>query len=192
MTATRTRRSRHLTALTGAAPSAGTDARLDTATLSDIVDGLAVAEDLWRPFVLHNADDRSRVRLLATPAYEVWLLGWTPGQSVGLHDHGGANAAFIVVDGTLTETTAVDRGRRTLVERLIPAGNAGIVAAGHLHDIANRSSALATSIHAYSKPLRSMGFYDVPEPGVHGHRIRTLWVEEQDVVLPEFRWLAEG
>ena len=106
MPATRTRPSRHLTALAGPATSVSTDARLDTATLSDIVHGLAVAEDLWRPFVLHDADERARVRLLATPAYEVWLLGWTPGQSVGLHDHGGANAAFIVVDGTLTETAA--------------------------------------------------------------------------------------
>lgn len=186
MPATRTRPSRHLTALAGASPSATTDARLDTATLSDIVHGLAVAEDLWRPFVLHDADERARVRLLATPAYEVWLLGWTPGQSVGLHDHGGANAAFIVVDGTLTETSAPERGRRTLVDRPIPAGSAGTVAAGHLHDISNRSNALATSIHAYSKPLRSMGFYDIPEPGVHGHRVRTLWVEEETAVLPEF------
>jgi hypothetical protein len=65
-----------------------------------------------------------------------------------------------------------------------------VVPAGQIHDVANRSSTLATSIHAYSKPLRSMGFYDVPEPGVHGHRVRTLWVEEETAVLPEHRWLA--
>jgi hypothetical protein len=186
MPAIRTRPARHLTALSGPTPSAGADVRLDTATLSDIVHGLAVAEDLWRPFVLHDTHERARVRLLATPAYEVWLLGWTPGQSVGLHDHGGANAAFIVVDGTLTETAVPDRVRRTLVERPIAAGTAGTVASGRLHDISNRSNSLATSIHAYSKPLRSMGFYDVPEPGVHGHRVRTLWVEEESAVLPAF------
>ena len=32
-----------------------------------------------------------------------------------------------------------------------------------------------------------MGFYDVPEPGVHGHRVRTLWVDEETAVLPEFQ-----
>src|SRR5688500_16575160 len=102
-----------LTALTGASPNAG--ARLDPTTLSDIVHGPALAEELWRPHVLHSVTERARVRLLATPAYEVWLLGWTPGQSVGLHDHGGANAAFFVVDGTLTETSSADRATRTLV-----------------------------------------------------------------------------
>src|SRR6266511_2315889 len=76
---------------------AASPVRLHTAALADIVIGLARAEDLWRPHVLHNPDERARVRLLATPAYEVWLLGWTPGQAVGLHDHGGANAAFVVV-----------------------------------------------------------------------------------------------
>ena len=190
MHATRTRPQRRLTALTGTAPTVDPGARLDTTTLSDIVHGLAIAEDLWRPHVLHDPDERARVRLLATPAYEVWLLGWTPGQSVGLHDHGGANAAFFVVDGTLTETVTVDRASRALVDRSIPAGSAGAVPAGHLHDVANRSSTLATSIHAYSKPLRSMGFYDVTEPGVHGLRVRTMWVEEETAVLPEHRWLV--
>lgn len=165
---------------------AASPVRLDTPTLADIVHGLARAEDLWRPHVLHNPDERARVRLLATPAYEVWLLGWTPGQAVGLHDHGGANAAFFVVDGTLTETAAAasdQRSRGVLDDRAIHAGESGVVEAGHVHDIANRSASLATSIHAYSKPLRSMGFYDIPEPGILGHRIRTLWVEEETAVI---------
>ena len=184
MSAIHTRPPRRLTALPGAAT---TEARLDTATLSDIVDGLARAEDLWRPHVHHDARERARIRLLATPAYEVWLLGWTPGQSVGLHDHGGSNAAFFVVDGTLSETTVPDRLTRRLVTRDIPAGHVGVVRAGQVHDVANRSRKLATSIHAYSKPLRSMGFYDIPEPGVHGHRVKTLWVEEETAVLSAFR-----
>ena len=78
---------------------------LDVAMLVEIVTGLAAAEALWRPHVTHDAAERARLRLLATPAYEVWLLGWTPGQSVGLHDHGDANGAFVVVDGELVETT---------------------------------------------------------------------------------------
>lgn len=155
--------------------------RLATATLADIVDGLARAEDLWRPHVHHDPDERARVRLLATLAYELWLLGWMPGQSVGLHDHGGANAAFIVVDGSLTETIAVepdDRSGRALARRSIEAGRSGLVEAGHVHDVANTSTTLATSIHVYSKPLRSMGFYETLEPDVRGHRVRTLWIDE--------------
>lgn len=139
-----------------AAPAPSTVAPLGVDVLVDILDGLARAESLWRPHVAHDPDDRVRLRLLATPAYEVWLLGWTPGQSVGLHDHGDANGAFVVVDGELTETSVVD-GR--LVDAVRVAGTVGRIPAGSLHDVANRSAANATSIHVYSHPLTAMGFY---------------------------------
>src|SRR3954469_10615472 len=79
--------------------------RLELDVLGDIVTGLSCAESLWKPYVAHDPHERVRRRLLATPAYEVWLLGWTPGQAVGWHDHGDANGAFVVVDGELAETT---------------------------------------------------------------------------------------
>ncbi|MET0146917.1 MAG: cysteine dioxygenase family protein [Ilumatobacteraceae bacterium] len=132
-------------------------APLDVTMLADIVCGLAAAEPLWRPHVTHDPDLRARLRLLATPAYEVWLLGWTPGQAVGLHDHGDANGAFVVVEGTLTESRLVG-GR--VVDRARPIGAVGRVPRGAVHDVANRTDVLATSIHAYSWPLTSMGFYD--------------------------------
>lgn len=172
--------------LTATATLSHPTTRLDTATLTDIVSGLALAEDLWRPHVLHDPQERTRIRLLATPAYEAWVRGWSPGQSVGLHDHGGANAAFVVVDGELTETASVsprNRSSRVLVHRSITTGQAARVEAGEIHDVANHTGAVATSIHAYSKPLRSMGFYESPEPGLRGHRVRTLWVEEVPPVL---------
>ena len=108
-------RSPHVHHHPGGAPSARrrpcsirpSASRLDLAALADI-GGSAEVEELWRPHVAHDHNERTRVRLLATSAYEVWLLGWTPGQSVGLHDHGGANGTFVVVDGTLTETVAAD------------------------------------------------------------------------------------
>lgn len=160
--------------------------RLDTATLLDIVGGLARAEDLWRPHVVHDTGDRARVRLLATAAYEVWLLGWSPSQSVGLHDHGGANAAFVVLDGTLTETVAAEPNRRAstaLVRHVLAAGDAVTVEAGQVHDVANASESLATSLHVYSKPLRSMGFYETARPAVRGHRVRTLWIDDVPPVV---------
>ena len=87
----------------------------------------------------------------------MWLLGWTPGQRVGLHDHGDANGAFVVVDGELVETR---RGGCHLLDARVPTGGVGQVVAGHVHDVGNRSGRNATSIHAYSRPLTSIGFYD--------------------------------
>ena len=149
--------------------------RLELDVLADIVSGLARAEELWRPHVAHDPHERVRRRLLATPAYEVWLLGWTPGQSVGLHDHGDANGAFVVVDGALTETAPVG-GR--LDHEVLHAGEFGRVPVGSLHDVGNRSHHNATSIHAYSRPLSAMGFYR-PD----GSLARVEAVHEQSALL---------
>lgn len=130
--------------------------RLDLDVLVEIVGGLARAESLWRPHVAHDPYERVRRRLLATPAYEVWLLGWTPGQSVGLHDHGDANGAFVVVDGGLVETSVIDAEPDDVA---LVEGDLGRVPAGAVHDVANRSRRNATSIHVYSEPLSAMGFY---------------------------------
>lgn len=158
--------------------------RLAVAALADIVGGLARAEDLWRPYVRHDDAERVRVRLLSTPVYEVWLLGWTPGQAAGLHDHGGAHGAFIVVDGELEESRSTGRPGADLVRRRLTAGAGATIEAGTAHDLANRSGSLATSLHAYSQPLRSMGFYEESTPGVHGHRVRTVWIDDSPAALP--------
>ena len=123
-----------------------------------------------------------RRRLLATPAYEVWLLGWTPGQSVGLHDHGDANGAFVVVDGELAETTVVARRARTY-ERLRGRASSARVPAGSVHDVGNRSPRNATSIHVYSHPLSAMGFY-----GADGPLVRVEAVHEQSALVDAAAW----
>jgi quercetin dioxygenase-like cupin family protein len=138
-------------------PTARPHATLDVATLADIAAGLALAEGLWRPHVRHDPLSRTAVRLVATEAYEVWLLGWTTGQQVELHDHGGANAAFTVVEGELEEITLDFAGT---TRRRLATGATATVAAGVVHDVVNRAAVPATSIHVYSDPLRTMTFYD--------------------------------
>lgn len=170
--------------------------RLEPAALGEILDGLAQAVELWRPHLRHDAHQRARVRLLDTPAYEVWLIGWLPGQSTELHDHGGSNAAYVVVDGELAISSSVPASDAEshggnghvaalglpLEHRVLRAGQTVTVPAGHVHQVANRSAAPAASLHAYSRPLRSMGVFD--EHGdICGHRLRTVWVDEQQSVL---------
>jgi hypothetical protein len=149
--------------------------RIHVDVLAEIVTGLARAESLWRPHVAHDPHERVRRRLLATPAYEVWLLGWTPRQSVGLHDHGDANGAFVVVDGELVETSMADGALHDEPRR---DGELGRVPAGAVHDVANRSRRNATSIHVYSEPLSAMGFY-----GADGELVRVEAVHEQSPLV---------
>lgn len=130
---------------------------LSVDVLADIATSLARAEGLWRPHVDHDPLSRTSVRLVETETYEVWLLGWTSGQRVDLHDHGGANAAFVVVEGELDEITLGFGGTTT---RRFPSGAVGTVAAGVVHDVVNAGCDDATSLHVYSHPLRTMTYFD--------------------------------
>ncbi len=105
----------------------------------------------------HDPLSRTSVRLAATDAYEVWLLGWTTGQGVNLHDHGGSDAAFVVVGGALDEITLGRTGRRA---SRLAVGDVGTVAAGAVHDVVNRATVEATGIHVYADPLRTMTYFD--------------------------------
>ena len=96
------------------------------------------------------------MRLLGTELYEAWLLGWAPGQHVGMHDHGDAAGAFLVLAGELREL--LPERRRSVVD--LSAGAMGVVTRGQLHDVGNVGSAPALSVHVYSPPLTTMTFYD--------------------------------
>ena len=123
--------------------------------LADVAAGVAAGE-CWVPHSKVDALRRHHVRLLGTDAYEAWLLGWAPGQHVGMHDHGGAAGAFFVLSGELREV--LPERRRSIVD--LGAGATGLVSRGQLHDVGNVSESPALSIHVYSPPLATMTFYD--------------------------------
>jgi len=114
------------------------------------------AEESWATHARVDVHRRHHVRLLSNGLYEAWLLGWAPGQHVGMHDHGDAAGAFLVVSGELREH-APER-RRSVID--LGAGSTGVVGRGQLHDVGNASDAPALSIHVYSPPLATMTFYD--------------------------------
>lgn len=126
--------------------------------LADIALGFAAATPLWRPLVCHDPAHRRPVRLIASERYEVWAIGWTTGQQVRLHDHGGSAGAVVVAEGELVEVIPLGAG--DAVERTLEAGRPRHVAVGTVHDVVNRGPAPATSIHVYSPPLTTMTYYD--------------------------------
>lgn len=130
---------------------------LDAGMLDDIAAGIAAAEPLWRSVVQHDAEQRTPVRLLATAAYEVWVIGWMPEQGVELHDHGDAGGVFLVTEGVLTEIRVEDGA---LVRDTLPQGSVRHLPLGLVHDVVNTGTAAATSIHVYSPPLTAMTHYD--------------------------------
>ena len=92
-------------------------------------------------------------RRTRTPAYELWLLSWLPGQQTGFHDHGDAAGAFAVADGAPAgeHRPAGPRGR-SAAARCAPARSARSAPA-YVHDVRNVCGRPAVSVHAYSPPL---------------------------------------
>lgn len=129
-----------------------------TEDLIELVVALASRPRLWRPLVRHDPEQRWYERLLLTDAVEVWLIGWSAGQSTSVHDHGGAAGALIVIEGVLGE----DEFSQTLQlthRSLHSAGASAGFAETHVHRVFNPTMQNATSIHAYSPPGREMREY---------------------------------
>ena len=139
-------------------PAAGGGA--DRGWLWAVADGLGSVTPPWEPPVGATVTERGFECVLRTDAYEVWVLSWPPGTAIELHDHGASEGAFRVVAGELEEHEVAADG--TTTTRRHAAGSGSVFGVGVLHAVANPGPAPATSVHVYSPPLTSMGFYDAP------------------------------
>jgi hypothetical protein len=113
-----------------------------------------------RALAHHEPEERWFLHLSSNPRFDVWLIGWDAHQGVDLHDHGGSSGAFVVVEGELLETAGRVDGRGLLEETRLVSGTAGAFGAGHVHWVVNPTAEVATSVHVYSPPLRTMEFYE--------------------------------
>jgi rhodanese-related sulfurtransferase len=124
--------------------------------LGEIATSIANAPELWSARVLHDPRRRFFERLVATDAYDAWLVGWWPGQAIAIHDHGPSAGALIVTEGAIVETRWADD---VPTARLVLAGDRPLVfGSDHVHGVANLGSGIATSIHVYAPALTTMGW----------------------------------
>src|SRR5213076_3472398 len=77
--------------------------------------------------VATDASKRWYEPLCAEEGLDAWLLWWSCGGDIDLHDHGGASGAIYVLEGSLVETSGTPHAHRLRV-RTIQAG--GSVAFG--------------------------------------------------------------
>lgn len=150
---------------------------LALATLDDLVSSIAADRSLWEPHVRFTDHSRYWHRLAALPGADVWLLTWLPDQFTDLHDHGDATATFTVVSGVLEEVRVRPGG--ALVSSSLPAGSVRTVPAGAVHDVANRGTEPAISIHAYTPRLERMSFWEVAPGGLT--RLSTVLTDQPEV-----------
>lgn len=130
--------------------------------LSAIASGLAAVTIPWELGHGEVPIGRRYQRVLATTAYDAWVIGWPSGELLELHDHGGSAGAFSVVSGEIDEATVEDGA--TVIRRFAPGETSGFDSS-RVHAVANRGAAIATSVHVYSPPLSSMVYYEHGDDG---------------------------
>jgi hypothetical protein len=128
-----------------------------------IAEGLAVSAPGWPGM------DRPTRRvwdiMVASDAFEAWVIAWPPGGAIELHDHGGSSGAVVVASGELVETTVTRRpdGSAETETTVLPVGASSAFEAPHIHDLVNLGTVPALSVHAYGPRLTAMTHYDIAE-----------------------------
>ena len=130
--------------------------------LDSVARELAAVTGPWESTAEAPPDDRQYALLASTDGYDAWLIYWPPGTGLEPHDHGGSSGGFAVVTGTLDEDVAVDGG--TATKRVGP-GDSVTFDGSHVHAVANRGDTPVTSVHVYSPPLRTMGYFQRGDDG---------------------------
>lgn len=119
----------------------------------------AVAEGgLLRGAIAPSASKRWYEPLFAGDGLDAWLLWWSCGGDIDLHDHGGASGAICVLEGSLVETRGSRRARR-LRQRTLEAGASIAFGPDYVHDIVNAGTEPALSLHVYGPRLEAMTYY---------------------------------
>jgi len=130
------------------------------------------------PYIEFDSEQRWHRRIYRDQRVDVWLISWLPTQGTQLHDHGGSAGSFTVVSGELSEAVYLrtGRGAGTLQERDHRAGRSVGFDPRYVHDVRNISDTPAISVHAYSRPLSSMTYWDVED----GELVRLATLQTDD------------
>jgi hypothetical protein len=131
----------------------------DALSLGGLAEWYAARRADWPVQPHFDRTDRWYARLGGDAGHEAWLLTWLPGQSTGLHDHGGSSGAFTVLDGRLDEQLPVGRAEVRLIARGYGAGATRPFGPRHVHRMVNAGAAPSITVHVYAPALTRMTRY---------------------------------
>ncbi|NJQ07076.1 cysteine dioxygenase [Streptomyces lonarensis] len=131
------------------------------ASLAALARGFAADTASWEPLLRFTAPERFYTRLSVAADHEVWLLTWLPGQGTEIHDHGGSSGAFTVVRGELAEGTFLPGAVSSphAAPRRLAVGGLRSFGPRYVHEVVNRGTEPAASVHAYAPALTAMNTY---------------------------------
>jgi predicted metal-dependent enzyme (double-stranded beta helix superfamily) len=137
-------------------------AALERTELRDLVAGLAGDPSSWAHLVRHDPAQRVFECVRLDDEVEIWLICWMPGHDTGFHDHDLSSGAVVVAQGTVVEER-LRMGGPPSVRRYVP-GDIFDFSPVDIHRVLHAGATPATTLHAYSPPLRRMGAYLI-DPG---------------------------
>ncbi len=116
---------------------------------------------------LQDVTERTWVLLALTDLFEAWAIGWPPGGTIELHDHGNSRGAVVVADGALVETTvrSTTRGVALIGTHHIGTGDRRRFGPRYVHDLRNDGTEQAISVHVYGPRLTEMSYYELDGQG---------------------------
>jgi predicted metal-dependent enzyme (double-stranded beta helix superfamily) len=145
-----------------------TTAILGRAELRDLVGALAANPEPWKHLVRHDPAQRVFECLRLDDRVEIWLICWMPGHDTGFHDHDLSSGAVVVSQGAVVEERLRVSGPPSL-KRYVP-GDVFDFSPVDIHRVTHAGATPATTIHAYSPPLRRLGAYLIhPEGTLERH-----------------------
>jgi quercetin dioxygenase-like cupin family protein len=112
--------------------------------------------------VRHDESERVYALLHRDADVEIYLVCWMPDHDTGFHDHDDSAAAITVLEGEITEERLALGGA---VNRTLTAGDTVTIAREAIHRVKHAGEVPATTLHAYSPPLRRVGTYEVADDG---------------------------
>jgi len=137
-------------------------------------------------------DHYARNLVCRTPAFELLVLCWKPGQRSTIHDHAGSLNVTRVYSGDLTSRTfrrrdggsgvtevggaatgELPHGPVELIDERVLAGTgAATVDRGEIHQLGNEAVAGLVTVHLYAPPLTHIVVYSRSEPHAEVQRLR--------------------
>jgi hypothetical protein len=119
--------------------------------LRDIADGLASSNPA--PTGSLGRGEIRRTRLLATTAYDAWLLELGPHAVIEPHDHEGSIGATSVIEGNVLELRTAEDG--IVRSNLRQAGPGETIEVGitHRHLLMNAMTVPMRAVQTFSPPL---------------------------------------
>lgn len=140
------------------------DGRPGLEELGNHLHSLPINLDALKKHISYTDDDGYQRNIIKkTEHYEMVAITWKAGQDTPIHDHVGSDCAFLIVEGTSTETiySLNEDGLAVPIEvRTYQSGDICASNEPDIHRISNEGDTNLINFHVYTPPLSGFGIYN--------------------------------